>query len=263
MSTTTDKETTGTAKTDPTTAEEVLDNPNDAEGTVEEEKFESESEGESEVDSGSEDEAIVLPTVEELMKEREQLKAKVEEWKGLYYKINDAFQKKSTEVQDTRKRLERMNEVNQAKLRGQVVSNIFSPFENLKRSLDACTKAGVDESLTSGLGMVKDEFWTAFQKLGLEEIPGVGSLFNPNIHEALTTMPVTDPVLNDTVVQVYTAGYRINDTVVRTAQVIVGKYTAPPKPVEESGEGETIEVAEPTEATETADGEHTPSDSEE
>ena len=70
----------------------------------------------------------VLPTLEELLKEREQLKAKVEEWKGLYYKINEAFQKKSTEVQDTRKRLERMNEVNQAKLRGQVVSNIFSPF---------------------------------------------------------------------------------------------------------------------------------------
>ena len=51
--------------------------------------------------------------------------------------------------------------------------------------------------------MVKDEFWSAFQKLGLEEIPGEGSLFNPNIHQALTTMPVADPVLNDTVVQVY------------------------------------------------------------
>ena len=256
MSTTTDKETAGTAKTDSTTDEEVVDTSNDTEVTVEEELFESESES----DSVSEDEAIVLPTVEKLMKEREQLKAKVEEWKGLYYKINDAFQKKSTEVQDTRKRLERMNEVNQAKLRGQVVSNIFSPFENLKRSLDACTKAGVDESLTSGLGMVKDEFWTAFQKLGLEEIPGVGSLFNPNIHEALTTMPVTDPVLNDTVVQVYTTGYRINDTVVRTAQVIVGKYTAPPKPVEEPSEGETIDIAE---STETTDGEDTSSESEE
>ena len=171
-------------------------------------------------------------------------------------------QKKSTEVQDTRKRLERMNEINQAKLRGQVVSNIFSPFENLKRSIDACTKAGVDEGLTSGLGMVKDEFWSAFQKLGLEEIPGVGSLFNPNIHQALTTMPVADPVLNDTVVQVYTTGYRINDTVISTAQVIVGKYTAPPKP-EASVESEVAEDAGTSEGVDGSDDNDAPSDDQE
>jgi molecular chaperone GrpE len=91
--------------------------------------------------------------------------------------------------------------------------------------------------------MVKDEFWGAFEKLGLEEVPGVGSLFNPNIHEALTTMPVMDPVLNDTIVQVYTTGYRINDTVIRASQVIVGKYTAPPK-TETSESSENSETSE-------------------
>ena len=247
MSTTTDKDTTGSDKPEDATTEEVVENASTTDSdSVEEEDSASESEED-------------LPTVEELLKEREHLKGKVEEWKGLYYKINDAFQKKSTEVQDTRKRLERMNEVNQAKLRGQVISNIFSPFENLKRSIDACTKADVDESLTNGLGMVKDEFWSAFQKLGLEEIPGEGSLFNPNIHEALTTMPVADPVLNDTVVQVYTTGYRINDTVVRTAQVIVGKYTAPPKPDTEP-ESEVAEDTYSSEGTQGTDADGVPSD---
>lgn len=230
MSTNTDKDGTETNTTEESINEEVVDTTEDS--NVKSTEDADGVQNEEGTDTEEKSEEVVLPTVEELIKEREQLKAKVEEWKGLYYKINDAFQKKSTEVQDTRKRLERMNEVNQAKLRGKVVSNIFSPFENLKRSIEACTKAGVDEGLTNGLGMVKDEFWSAFQKLGLEEIPGVGSLFNPNIHEALTTMPVMDPVLNDTVVQVYTMGYRINDTVVRTSQVIVGKYTAPPKPAE-------------------------------
>mgnify|MGYP001361251700 CR=1 FL=1 len=119
MSTTTDTDTNGSDKPEDTTSEEVVEDTSTTDGdSVEDEDSDSESEEE-------------LPTVEELLKEREQLKGKVEEWKGLYYKINDAFQKKSTEVQDTRKRLERMNEVNQAKLRGQVVSNIFSPFENV------------------------------------------------------------------------------------------------------------------------------------
>ena len=254
MSTNTDKDGTETNTTENSSNEEVVDTTDEStvENTVESDGEQHEEESDSE-----ESEEIVLPTVEELIKEREQLKAKVEEWKGLYYKINDAFQKKSTEVQDTRKRLERMNEVNQAKLRGKVVSNIFSPFENLKRSIEACTQAGVDEGLTNGLGMVRDEFWSAFQKLGLEEIPGVGSLFNPNIHEALTTMPVMDPILNDTVVQVYTTGYRINDTVVRTSQVIVGKYTAPPKPVEpeivESPETSEGDVSTPDDDSSSSD----------
>ncbi len=188
------------------------------------------------------------PSLEEVIAERDKLKTQVEELQGRLYKMSEAYQKKSTEVEGTRKRLEKMNEFNQAKLRGQVVSNIFTPFENLKRSIDSCAKAGVDDGLTSGLTMVKDEFWAAFQKLGLEEVPGVGTLFNPNIHEALTTMPVDDPVKNDTVVQVYSTGYRINDTVVRTAQVIVGKYYAPPK-AETDTETDTENPEQSTEET--------------
>jgi molecular chaperone GrpE len=195
------------------------------------------------------------PSLEEVIAERDKLKTQVEELQGRLYKMSEAYQKKSTEVEGTRKRLEKLNEFNQAKLRGQVVSNIFTPFENLKRSIDSCAKAGVDDGLTSGLTMVRDEFWSAFQKLGLEEVPGVGTLFNPNIHEALTTMPVDDPVKNDTVVQVYSTGYRINDTVVRTAQVIVGKYYAPPKaekPTEATAEATSTEEQTESQTTSTS-----------
>lgn len=207
--------------------------------TLEEAPAENVEEVEDDSEDSSEEVVEVLPSLEDVIKERDQLKTQLEELQGRLYKMSDAYQKKSTEVAETRKRLERTNEINQAKLRGNVVSGIFTPFENLKRSIDSCTQAGVDAGLTDGLKMVKDEFWQALEKLGLEEVPGVGSLFNPNIHEALTTMPVDDPVKNDTVVQVYTTGYRINDTVVRNAQVIVGKYFAPAKP----------EVSESTSAT--------------
>ena len=211
-----------------------------------------ESEEDSEAES-AESESEELPDLEDVIKERNQLRTQIEELQGRLYTISDAYQKKTTEVENTRKRLERMNEINQAQLRGKVVSSMFTPFENLKRSIDACAKGGVDEGLTGGLTMVKDEFWKAFAQLGLEEVPGAGSLFNPNIHEALTTMPVQDPIQNDTVVQVYSTGYRINDTVVRTAQVIVGKYYAPPK--EEVTEEEVVstETDEEVEVSEQPD----------
>lgn len=252
MSTRSDQETATpnveeTSEVTPEEGTESVDNTDD--GAENTDTSNSSEDGETSTDEASEESVEELPSVEELLKERDELRGKVEEWKGLYYKINEAFQKKNSEVQETRKRLEKTNEINQARLRGQVVSNIFNPFENLKRSIDACTKAGVDEGLTSGLVMVKEEFWTAFEKLGLEEIPGVGSLFNPNIHEALTTMPVQDPVLNDTVVQVYTTGYRINDTVIRTAQVIVGKYYAPVETVEETEDNTAASADEAEESS--------------
>ncbi len=223
--------------------------------TVDESSDQSMDDTQEEVSSenSSEEDVEPLPSLEDVIKERDQLKTQLEELQGRLYKMSEAYQKKSTEVAETRKRLERTNEINQAKLRGKVVSGIFTPFENLKRSIESCTQAGVDAGLTDGLKMVKEEFWKAFEGLGLEEVPGVGSLFNPNIHEALTTMPVQDPVMNDTVIQVYTTGYRINDTVIRNAQVIVGKYIAPPVSKPESDEGSDDGSVEETEQSSTND----------
>ena len=186
----------------------------------------------------------ISPVLEIQKKLDESLKAN-EELTSRLRSVSEAFRKKSEDVNATKKRLERQGEYKEAKTRGDVVSSIFEPFENLKRSIKGLKEAGIEESHIQGLEMVKDEFWTSLQKLGLEEIPGEGSFFNPNIHQALTTMPVTDPNLNNIVVQVYGTGYRINDIVIKPAQVIVGMFLAPPTtaipPVEENAE-ENAEV---------------------
>jgi molecular chaperone GrpE len=67
----------------------------------------------------------------------------------------------------------------------------------------------------------------AFKGLGLEELPGKGSKFDPNIHEALTLIPVPDAALDQAVVEVFAAGYRIGSRLIRPAKVIVGTWTPP------------------------------------
>ena len=198
---------------------------------------------------GEEAEVIDISPVLEVQKKLDEALKTNEELTTRLRSISEAFRKKSDEVNATRKRLERQGEYKEAKTRGDVVSSIFEPFENLKRSITGLQNAEVDESHVQGLEMVKDEFWSSLQKLGLEEIPGKGSFFDPNIHQALTSMPVTDPNLNNIVVQVYGTGYRINDIVIKPAQVIVGMFTAPPvaekPPVEENTEEnaeETVDV---------------------
>jgi len=49
-----------------------------------------------------------------------------------------------------------------------------------------------------------------------------GADFNPDLHEAITQIPVTDEKLKGKVVDVVEKGYLLNDKVIRFAKVVVG-----------------------------------------
>ena len=46
--------------------------------------------------------------------------------------------------------------------------------------------------------------------------------FNPDLHEAITQIPVPDEKLKGKVVDVVEKGYLLNDKVIRFAKVVVG-----------------------------------------
>jgi molecular chaperone GrpE len=102
------------------------------------------------------------------------------------------------------------------------VRRFFDPVMNLKRSI---ANPGEDiGKLLEGLRMVNSQFMEALAKLGLEEIPGEGASFDPNIHEALAITPVDDPAKDGKVLVVHTAGYAVRGRVLQPAQVVIGKY---------------------------------------
>ena len=249
-----------TDKTDVLAEEEVIEDESSNEEVASEEnealQAETADQDDAEQDDAEQDEVIeeiveeiVDPAaqVAELQKQLDEALRTNDELTNRLRSVSAAFQKKSEEINATKKRLERQSEYKESKTRGDVVSAIFEPFENLKRSIENFQKAEIEESHIKGLEMVKDGFWESLQKLGLEEIPGKGSFFNPNIHQALTNMPVTDPNLNNIVIEVYSTGYRINDIIIKPSQVIVGMFIAPPeeeKPVVEETDDETTEKDE-------------------
>ncbi len=63
---------------------------------------------------------------------------------------------------------------------------------------------------------------------GVSEIESLGEEFDPNIHEALTMIEVND-IDKEQVVEVYAKGYKLNDELLRTAKVVVGKPPAASK----------------------------------
>lgn len=153
----------------------------------------------------------------------QQLQERVHELEARLRAVSAAWQEKQDEVGKIRERLQRQAQVQEEIRRGEVVMALFEPVENLLRSLDAVK----GHSSEGGLRMVYGQFMEALQKLGLEEVPGVGSRFDPNLHEAIASVPVTDAAQDNTVLNVFSHGYRIGARLVRPARVVIGSYTAP------------------------------------
>lgn len=74
----------------------------------------------------------------------------------------------------------------------------------------------------TGIEMTAQEFRSALQKNGIEEMPGLGAAFDPNFHEALSSEESAD-LPPGHISRVFKKPYKLHDRVVRPGQVIVAK----------------------------------------
>jgi molecular chaperone GrpE len=116
-------------------------------------------------------------------------------------------------------------EVQAAGLRGraQVLGEVVPVLDDLERALQA---AGLDpegdseDALAHGVLLVYRGLRESLKRNGVEQVNPKGEKFDPNLHEALSTMPVdgTEPGL---VVEVMQKGYRFEEQLIRPARVVV------------------------------------------
>jgi len=69
------------------------------------------------------------------------------------------------------------------------------------------------------------QFVAKLAGFGVTRIDALDQPFDPTCHEAVTTVPVTDPASDHAVVGVVRPGYRMGDEVLRPAQVAVAQLT--------------------------------------
>jgi Molecular chaperone GrpE (heat shock protein) len=77
-----------------------------------------------------------------------------------------------------------------------------------------------EHHLTSGIRLVQEQMLAALRRAGIESFSPKGEPFDPRVHEAVATTPV-EGAESGTVVEVYQAGYRLGDDVLRAAKVVV------------------------------------------
>lgn len=119
-----------------------------------------------------------------------------------------------------RKRVERDRERERRLAGEEKVLDFLPVLDNLDRAFVVPADAD-GRTILEGVEMVRRQFHAVLERLGVEQVPTVGSPFSPELHEAVAAVPTDDPEQNGMVVDELLAGYRTADRVLRPARVRV------------------------------------------
>jgi molecular chaperone GrpE len=96
-------------------------------------------------------------------------------------------------------------------------------LDDFDRALASARELDHNPEVIQGIELVRKRFASVLAGFGVTHSPALGQTFDPNIHEAVTTVTVTDDRQHGTIVGVILEGYAISDEILRAAKVAVGK----------------------------------------
>ena len=129
----------------------------------------------------------------------------------------EQFLRLAAEYDNYRKRTAREKENLWTEAKADTVQAFLPVYDNLERALKQDT---ADEAYKKGVEMIMAQMKEVFAKLGVTEIEAQGQPFDPNLHNAV--MHIEDENLEEnTVAQVFQAGFMLGEKVIRFAMVQV------------------------------------------
>ena len=129
----------------------------------------------------------------------------------------EQFLRLAAEYDNYRKRTAKEKENLWTDAKADTVQAFLPVYDNLERALKQET---ADEAYKKGVEMIMSQLKEVFAKLGITEIEAQGKPFDPNLHNAV--MHIEDENLEEnTVAQVFQAGFMLGEKVIRFAMVQV------------------------------------------
>ena len=161
---------------------------------------------------------------EELKKEEEKLAEEtckedneINNMKTELEETTDRLKRLMAEFDNFKKRSAKEREGLYNSLLSDIVSSFLPVVDNLEKAVNINTE---DEGYKQGVELVLKQFTDVLSSLGVKEIETVGTTFNPEYHEAVSS--VQDENLGEKEVkEVFRKGYKIGERVIRHAMVVV------------------------------------------
>ena len=129
----------------------------------------------------------------------------------------DRLKRVMAEFENYKKRNTKEREQLYNSLLADIISSFLPVLDNLEKAAGAKTE---DENMKQGIELVVKQIYDIFTRFGVETIETVGKPFDPEIHEAVSS--VQDETLGEKIIkEEFRKGYRIGPKVIRHSMVIV------------------------------------------
>ncbi len=125
--------------------------------------------------------------------------------------------------------------------------DIIGVADNFERAMQAVPAGAAEadpalQSLVEGVGMIDGQLKGVLERHGVKRIWPEGEMFNPHLHQPMMQHERTD-VPQGTILQVFQAGYVIDERVIRPAVVVTAKGGPKPGKADAGNGGEATAPA--------------------
>lgn len=137
--------------------------------------------------------------------------------------IEDKYLRARAEIANMNNRFKNERELLVRYRSQDLAKKLLPAIDNLERALATEVKDEQGANLKKGIQMVLDSLQVALKEEGIVEIQTADALFDPNLHQAVQTVPADDTHPAETIVEVLQKGYQLHDRVLRPSMVIVAQ----------------------------------------
>ena len=134
-----------------------------------------------------------------------------------YDELDDRYKRILAEFENYKKRNAKEREGLYNSILSDIIEVLLPIVDNLENAVKVETS---DESYKQGVELVLKQFKDVLSSKGVEEIKAVGETFDPELHEAVSSVQ-DDSKGEKEIVQEYRKGYKIGSRVIRHSMVVV------------------------------------------
>lgn len=104
-----------------------------------------------------------------------------------------------------------------------VLAGLLPIVDDFERGLKATKEAEDPDAVRQGMELIFSKLVKFLEANGVKPMESTGATFDPELHEAIATIPAPSEELKGKVIDTTQTGYTINDKVLRHAKVAVGE----------------------------------------
>ncbi len=147
---------------------------------------------------------------------------KIEELENTIKELNDKHLRLYSEFDNFRKRTLKEKEALSKTASEKIITSLLPVYDDFERAQKHFESNQDLEVFKDGMNLISSKFIGILENAGLKAIESTNQKFNTDEHEAITRIPAPSEDMKGKVIETTQKGYKLNEKVIRFAQVVVG-----------------------------------------